>query len=60
METVTVSAKALSQLLDALSGPPHHIRELQMTRGPLVGDDNPINILIAEWNQNVEAYNAKQ
>ena len=60
MKTVTVSAKALSHLLDALTGPGHHIRELQMTRGPLVGDNNPINILIKEWNENVERFNAEQ
>jgi hypothetical protein len=60
MDKVTVSAEALSDLLDALNGPSHHIRELQATRGPLVGDKNPINILVEEWNKNVEAYNSKQ
>lgn len=50
MDKVTVSANALRQLLAALSGPEHYIRELQVTRGPLVGDDNPINILVAEYN----------
>lgn len=57
METVTVNAKALSALLDALNGPSHYIRELQATRGPLVGDNNPINVLIDDWNRNVESFN---
>jgi hypothetical protein len=35
METITVNALALRQLLVALSGPGHYIRELQATRGPL-------------------------
>lgn len=39
METVTVSAKALYQVLSALNGPGHHIRELQALRGgPPLGD----------------------
>lgn len=55
MKTVSVSAPALRELLEALSGPGHLIRELQMLRGPLVGKDNPINILVAEFNASVEA-----
>jgi len=58
MDKVTVSAEALRQVLQALNGPGHYIRELQVTRGPLVGDDNPINILVAEYNAAVEAHNA--
>jgi hypothetical protein len=58
MEKVTVNAKALRQVLNALNGPPHYIRELQVTRGPMVGDDNPINILVNEYNQAVERHNA--
>ena len=57
METVTVSAIALRSVLNGLNGAPHEIRELQATRGPLVGDDNPINILCAEYNAAVEAHN---
>lgn len=58
MEKVTVSAEPLRRLLQALNGPAHHIRELQVTRGPLVGHDNPINILVNEYNAAVEAHNA--
>lgn len=50
MTKILVSAEPLRQLLNALNGPGHHIRELQALRGPLVGDDNPINILVAEFN----------
>ena len=56
METVTVNAYALRELLVALNGPAHLIRELQALRGPLVGENNPINILTAEFNAAVAAY----
>nr|WP_319566274.1 hypothetical protein [uncultured Rhodoferax sp.] len=55
MNTVTVSAPALRELLEALSGPGHLIRELQMLSGPLVGKDNPINILVDQYNAAIEA-----
>ena len=58
MEQVTVNAKALKEVLEALNGPGHYIRELQATRS-LPGNDNPINILIEEYNSAIEAYNAK-
>ena len=58
MKTVTVNADALRQVLEALNGPGHLIRELQYTRGPLVGHDNPINILVKEFNQAVVDYDA--
>lgn len=43
-EGVVVDGSALRQLLDALSGPGHLIRELQVTRG-LPGHTNPIDLL---------------
>jgi hypothetical protein len=57
MKTVTVNAKALSDLLDALNGPAYYIRELQATRGSLTGDGNPINVLVEDWNRNVDEHN---
>ncbi len=51
MEKRAVSKDAIRRVLEALNGPDHLIRELQPTRGPLVGDDNPINILVDEYNQ---------
>lgn len=52
IRTVTVSAKPLREILEALTGPPHRIRELQFTRDvdTLVGKRNPINQLIDEYN----------
>lgn len=50
MKTVSVSAAALFDVLTALNGPAHHILELQVTRGLLVGGDNPINTLFREFN----------
>lgn len=47
---ISVSALALRELLYALNGPSHLLRELQALRGPLVGDTNPINILLKEYN----------
>lgn len=50
MEKVTVSADALRQVLQALNGQGHYIRELQALRnGPFCGD-NPINKLVDEYN----------
>lgn len=54
MEKISVSTDTLRRVLEALSGPPHLIRELQATRGPLVGDDNPINLLIKEYNEQIK------
>jgi hypothetical protein len=54
-DKVAMSVKPLRELLTALNGPGHHIRELQFTRGPLVGKDNPINILCTEFNAAMEA-----
>lgn len=48
---IEVSKKALEQLLTAVNGAPHYIRELQMTRDlPGADKTNPINILINEFN----------
>ena len=55
MKTVTVSADALRQLLQAVNGPAHYIRELQVTRG--IDENNPINVLISEYNAAVEVHN---
>lgn len=57
MEKVTVSADALKEVLTALNGPAHYIRELQALRDPPFGSDNPINILCAEYNGAVDKHN---
>ena len=54
---VTVPEKALRQVLAALNGPPHYIRELQATRR-LPGDYNPIDVLCDAYNKWVDEYNA--
>lgn len=54
MKTVTVDAEALRQVLTALNGASHLIRELQATRDPLMGKGNPINKLIEEFNAAVD------
>lgn len=55
MEKVTVSAEPLRQILQALIGPDHHVRELQYTRNPPeVFPNNPINVLVKEYNAAVE------
>lgn len=54
MKTVTVNADALRQVLQALNGPSHHIAELQSTRNPIF-KDNPINILIDEFNAAIQS-----
>ena len=59
MKTVTVNAIALRELLIAVNGGAHQIRELQSTRGPLAGIENPIDILVDEFNQAVAKHNAE-
>lgn len=55
METVTVNAEALRQVLCALIGPPHYIRELQATRdNPPIFMGNPIDRLIDDYNSAVD------
>ena len=58
MEKVTVSASALHQVLIALNGPGHYIRELQVTRDGGCGlfKDNPIDILCDEFNAAVDEF----
>ena len=58
MKTVTVNAEALRQVLQSLIGPSHLIRELQYTRG-IPGDENPIDMLIREYNEQVKQENSK-
>ncbi len=61
MIKLSISSGPLRRVLEALNGPPHLIRELQATRGPLVGDDNPINILVNEFNEQIrEQENGKK
>ena len=57
MKKIEVSIDPLRRILEALNGPAHLIRELQVTRGPLVGDDNPINLLVDEFNQEIKLIN---
>jgi hypothetical protein len=59
MDKVTVDAGALRQVLQALTGPGHLIRELQVTRGMPGSDpsDNPIDQLTIEFNAAVEKHN---
>lgn len=49
--TITVDASALRQVLAALIGPAHLIRELQATRSlHKLGHPNPIDILLEQFN----------
>lgn len=49
---MVVDAKALRDVLSALIGPGHHIRELQATRSiaKLTGVKNPIDVLLDQFN----------
>lgn len=55
MDKITVDAKALQQVLQALIGPPHLIRELQATANKPYLSENPIDVLCAEYNAAVAA-----
>jgi len=48
-KTLEVDAEALRQVLNALNGPGYYIRELQVTRSPLI--DNPIDKLCTQYNE---------
>lgn len=50
--TMVVDAKALRDVLSALIGPGHYIRELQATRSiaKLTGVKNPIDVLLDQFN----------
>lgn len=53
-EKILVDLDALRQILTALIGPPHHIRELQFTMDTPIGD-NPIKTLMNQYNEHVAA-----
>jgi hypothetical protein len=62
METVTVNADALHQLLKAVLGPSHLMGELRvcydLSAKGLTENDDPISVLIGDYNAAVETYNA--
>lgn len=56
MKTVTVDANALRQVLQAILGPDHYIRELKVIHNlyqKLPGNlaDNPLGLLIQQYNE---------
>jgi len=51
----SVDAEALGQVLMALTGPGHLIRELQAIRNL---PDNPISTLISQFNEQTRLHNA--
>jgi hypothetical protein len=52
-QTVEVDAEALGEVLQALVGPGHLIRELQVIRGLPAGDD-PLTTLIDQYNEQIK------
>lgn len=52
-DTITVNRQALFEILKALEGPGHLVRELQAIRN-IQGVDSPISILINEYNAAME------
>lgn len=54
---VSVSAEALREVLVALSGPPHLVRELQVLANSALFPDSPINVLLREFNEFAESHN---
>ena len=58
---ILVDKEALSRILNALLGPAHYIRELQVTRTPtILFPNNPINILVDDYiNATTEPENDK-
>ena len=62
MSTTPVNTEALLQVLQALNGHGHHIRELQATRSiaSLTGSPNPIDVLIKDYRQSLVPVEAVQ
>ena len=61
-DTELVDAIAMSNARASMRkpiNPKNKPTELQATRVPLVGKDNPINILIAEYNASIEKHNSE-
>lgn len=58
---ISVTAEALREVLVALNGPGHLIRELQATRNidDLLGKKNPIDLLLEEFNSEVNRINTE-
>ena len=55
MDKVSVSTKPLRELLGAVLGGPHLIRELQVLyHSPIFKGDNPIKTLVDEFNASFE------
>lgn len=52
---ISVSAKALKEVLAALTGSQYSVRDLVMTRG-LIGYINPIDQLLQEYNTEIKKY----
>lgn len=56
---ISVDADALREVLQALNSSGPELRELQATRNPILdkvrGGENPINKLIREFNEQIEA-----
>lgn len=63
MKTVEVNADALRQVLEALLGPGHLIRELQAIHGsnlPVDDSHDPIGVLLTEYNEAAATENKQQ
>lgn len=60
METVTVSATALRQVLEAFNGPSHLIQELKAIQHLPFSENNPIKTLMDEYNRAVRKFNAQE
>ncbi len=59
VKKVSVNADALRMVLLALIGPAHQIRELQVLRGSPVMPENPIDLLVREFNEQVASDGSK-
>ena len=56
---IEVSTPALRELLSAITGPSHHIHELQVTMGLPNSKPNCIEVLIKEFNEYANQENSK-
>lgn len=55
-QMIAVDGAALRQILIALVGPPHLVRELQATRSlHALGHPNPIDIILADFNRQAQS-----
>lgn len=57
---LSIGEPALRELLNAIQGPSHLIREIEVTRKFDMGNTNPLNVVCEDFNDSMTAYKKGQ